>query len=462
MASLFVFCFTIFLTLTIATAQYNVTRGSSLTPTGATTSWLSPSGLYAFGFYPQRDGYAVGVYIAGIQERTVVWTASRDNLPLLYNASLHFTTDGRLVIDQAQGQQINIIDTGGASFASMQDSGNFVLYDFDRRTVLWQSFDYPTDTLLAGQRLVGIADQTLFSSISEADQSIGVFKLKMQLDGNLVQYPNVGTEDVPSSSYWASGTADTGPNVTLNLDSDGFLYLLQNSTNLIRNLTQGGYPENNTIYRLKIDVDGIFRLYSHDLSNMSKNGSVIWSSSNNKCRGKGLCGVNGYCVVMNDAAQCQCISGFEFVNPKLWSLGCRKMYTRKRCTVLDRGTVFRMASLYNVRWDEATYEIPAASTTEEECSRSCLNDCNCEAALFTGEQCRLQRLPLRFMEVTESVSSVGLIKVYSSFLNNGSDQSTPSIHIKKVRRMEILIIGVSFISSSILLLLISGVLLHKT
>nr|GEU51757.1 G-type lectin S-receptor-like serine/threonine-protein kinase LECRK3 [Tanacetum cinerariifolium] len=400
MASLIVFALTISLAFNIATSQSNVTRGSSLSPNGATNAWLSPSGLYAFGFYPQKDGYALGVYIAQTPQRNVVWTASRDNLPLPNTATLRFTTNGRLVLDQTQGQEINIFYDGVASFASMQDSGNFVLYD-SQGTVLWQTFENPTDTLLAGQRLV--AGKTLFSGISEVDQSIGVFKLAMQLDGHLVQYPNVGTPDGPGPSYWASGTAGTGPNVTLNLDSDGFLYLLQNSTKLIRNLTQGGYPENNTIYRMKLDVDGIFRLYSHDLSNMSKNGSVVWASFNNKCAGKGLCGVNGYCEVMNDDARCQCLPGFEFVNKELWSLGCQRNYTLEKCKMNDLGTAVRMESLSNARWEEATYEIPEATTTQEECSVSCLNDCNCEVALFTGQECRFQRLPLRFMEVTDRV-----------------------------------------------------------
>jgi hypothetical protein len=163
----------------------------------------------------------------------------------------------------------------------------------------------------------------------------------MQLDGNLVQYPKFGTQD---ATYWASNTAWTGPIVTLNLDSDGFLYLLQNSTNLIRNLTQGRYHRNNTIYRMKINVDGIFRLYSHDLRNMSKNGSVIWASSNNKCAGRGLCGVNGYCEVMNDDARCRCLLGFEFVNPELWSMGCQSNYTVENCKMNDSGTAVRIVN----------------------------------------------------------------------------------------------------------------------
>ncbi|KAI3701016.1 hypothetical protein L2E82_45658 [Cichorium intybus] len=383
------FVFTVFLTFDTAKAQSNVTRGSSLRPTGAITSWLSPSGLYAFGFYPQTGGYAVGIYVAGIAERTVVWTAGRDNLPLSNNTTLRFTTDGRLVVDQTQGQQISISGTGGASIASMQDSGNFVLYDSDRRTVLWQSFDHPTDTLLAGQRL--LAGQALFSSVSKADDSIGIFKLRMQTDGNLVQYPNSAFEDASVNAYYALGTVGTGPNVTLNLDSDGFLYLLQNSTFYIRNLTQEGYPRENVIFRMKIDVDGIFRLYSYNLSTRGQNESVIWSSSGNKCTGLGLCGVNGYCQVWHDAARCTCLPGFDFVNPAVWSLGCQRNYTAETCKIDDKGTSLQITIFLNARWEDAAYAIPEAST-EEACSLACLNDCNCEAALFTAQSCKLQRL----------------------------------------------------------------------
>ncbi|GKC44043.1 G-type lectin S-receptor-like serine/threonine-protein kinase LECRK3 [Tanacetum coccineum] len=164
---------------------------------------------------------------------------------------------------------------------------------------------------------------------------------------------------------------------------------------------------------------------------------------------------------MNDDARCQCLPGFEFVNPELWSLGCQRNYTLEKCKMNDSGTAVRMESLSNARWEEATYEIPEATTTQEECSVACLNDCNCEVALFTGQECRLQRLPLRFMEVTDSESNVGLIKVYVASLNNGSDPSNPLIQIKKTQRMGILVTGVSLISISFLVLLFSGVLIYK-
>ncbi|KAL8461162.1 hypothetical protein ACS0TY_032586 [Phlomoides rotata] len=68
----------------------------------------------------------------------------------------------------------------------MLDNGNFVLYNSES-SIIWQSFDYPTDTLLQGQRLR--PGSGLFSNESETDHSKGIFTLPMQTDDNLVQYP---------------------------------------------------------------------------------------------------------------------------------------------------------------------------------------------------------------------------------------------------------------------------------
>ncbi|KAI3823540.1 hypothetical protein L1987_04979 [Smallanthus sonchifolius] len=233
------------------------------------------------------------------------------------------------------------------------------------------------------------------------------------------------------------------------------------STFIILNFTQRGYPTTDAIYRMKLDVDGIFRLYYHDLSNMSKNGSVIWASSTNKCTAKGLCGPNGYCEVKNNAARCRCIPGFEFVNEDSWILGCQRAYSVEKCKTSDSETAMKMTNLNNVRWDIATYDIPNAPT-QEECSSACLNNCTCEAALFIQQVCKFQRLPLRYIEVIDIESNVWLIKVYTSPFTNRSNPNNRSIHVKKVRQKEIMIIGVSLLSFAVLVLLISGVIMYRT
>ncbi|KAJ6737371.1 RUST RESISTANCE KINASE LR10-RELATED [Salix viminalis] len=197
--------FLLLLTLSLtasAQKQTNITRGSSLTPL-ANSSWLSPSGLYAFGFFRQRRGFLSGVFISGISQKTVVWSARRNGDPVPSNATLLFTSDGRVVLESAQGDETLIISAPQpASFAAISDSGNFVLYNSTSQ-IIWQSFDSPTDTLLPTQQLK--AGVELFSPVSETDLSTGIFRLKMQNDGNLVQYP-VNTPDTAPYSYYSSGT----------------------------------------------------------------------------------------------------------------------------------------------------------------------------------------------------------------------------------------------------------------
>ncbi|KAK2656285.1 hypothetical protein Ddye_009337 [Dipteronia dyeriana] len=211
----------------------NISRGSSLSPT-KTSSWLSKSGLYAFGFYQRGNGYSVGVFLAGIPEKTVVWTANRNVPPVSGNATLLLTdADGRLVLQTEQDQDTDIADISQtASYVSMLDTGNFVLYNSDG-DIIWQSFAYPTDALLPTQILP--APNELFSSLSETDQSTGIFFLRMQRDGNLVLYP-IGNP-IPEYAYWQSETYDMGDKGSLNLDLDGRLYILNATGFTSKNLT---------------------------------------------------------------------------------------------------------------------------------------------------------------------------------------------------------------------------------
>ncbi|KAJ9704011.1 hypothetical protein PVL29_005341 [Vitis rotundifolia] len=422
----------------------NISRGSSLTPT-SNSFWLSPNRLYAFGFYKQGDGYYLGIFLNGIPQKTVVWTANRDDSPVPSTAALHFTSEGRLRL-QTQGQQKEIANSASASSASMLNSGNFVLYNSDG-DIVWQSFDHPTDTLLPGQRLS--AGTELSSSMSETNPSTGLFRLKMQNDGNLVQYP-VENPVTATSAYYASGTDGSGDNVTLNLDDEGHLYLLNTNGSNIKNITDGGY-NNENLYRLRIDPDGIFKLYSHDLG---QNGSwsILWRSSNDKCAPKGLCGLNGFCVLLDDRPDCKCLPGFDFVVASNWSSGCIRNFEEDICKSKDGSTKYTMSTLDNTWWEDASYST-LSLPTQEDCEQACLEDCNCEAALFEDGSCKKQRLPLRFGRRSLSNSNILFVKVGST--------EVPRQGSKKELRTDILVISISLASFALIILAISGVLIHR-
>ncbi|PKI36679.1 hypothetical protein CRG98_042938 [Punica granatum] len=122
--------------------------------------------------------------------------ARRDDPPVPGNSTLLFTSNGNLVLQSTQRTVIATLN-GPAVSASMLDSGNFVLYN-SQQNITWQTFDSPTDTLLEGQYISG--GMELRSAASDNDTSTGIFRTKMQYDGNLVMYPI----KMQSSGRWPS------------------------------------------------------------------------------------------------------------------------------------------------------------------------------------------------------------------------------------------------------------------
>ncbi|XP_042011531.1 G-type lectin S-receptor-like serine/threonine-protein kinase LECRK3 [Salvia splendens] len=453
--------FTILFLLLISTAaeaqrrSSNITLGSSLTPS-SNSSWPSPSGVFAFGFFPQHvNSYAVGIFLP---DKTVVWTANRDSDPTVPSdvVSLILTPEGRLVLRRRQGQDVDVISPNATiALASMLDNGNFVLYDSESR-IIWQSFDHPTDTLLPGQRLQ--EREEIVSSASETDYGRGNFRLKMQHDGNLVQYP-VNTPDAPPYAYYGSQT-NTDGNVSLNLGSDGRLYLLLNDTATLQNLFDGGLPTQGYINLMRLDVGGIFRIYSLSLGDL--NLTRRWSSTDDECAPKGICGINAFCILLDNKPECQCLPGFFFPQSGNYAAGCSRNFSVQGCSKTDNRVKYDMRTVENTAWEDSSYEILDNMTSEEDCSKACLDDCNCEAAFFKDNSCLKQKLPLRFGRRSPQNSSMALIRYSTNTVapDFGGDSDRKRI-IKNEGHMGILIIGIVLISIGVLSLSISVIFIRQ-
>ncbi|KAL1542100.1 G-type lectin S-receptor-like serine/threonine-protein kinase LECRK3 [Salvia divinorum] len=422
----------------------NITLGSSLTPNSNTT-WSSPSGVYAFGFFPQHvNNYAIGIFLP---DKTVVWTARRDrNLTVPEDVVSLLLTPGGLILRRRQGPDIEVIvPSPTIALASMLDNGNFVIYG-SNSTIIWQSFDNPTNTLLPGQCLT--PGQELFSSASETDYSKGSFRMKMQDDGYLAQYP-VDTGDIAPYAYYAE-KPDGAVNVSLNFDSDGRLYQLNGSLPL-RNISNGRLLTEGYVNFMRLDVGGIFRIYSFSLSNLTT--TRRWSSVVDECAPKGFCGDNAFCILMDNAPVCQCLPGFVSIQPGNNTAPCSRTFSVQDCPKLDDRLKTEMLRVENTEWDETWYENTLMS--EEECSKACLDDCNCEVAMYVDSECRKQMLPLRFGRRSQGKSNVAFVRVSTTTVPDLEGNSERKIINKKQWRINILIIGIVLVSIGILALPIS-------
>ena len=468
MATIFVFllCFSAFSLVTAQQRQSNITLGSALSPTANPTSWLSPSGRFAFGFYPEGSGFAVGIWLTTIPNKTIVWTAHRNDPPISIDTRLVLNNSGWLLLI-GPGDQVKPISNASepASSASMLDSGNFVLYRSSSR-ILWQSFDYPTDTILVGQSLR--VNTVLISSASRINHSTGGFTLVMHFDGLLANVPMIRTT-TGNDIYWHSDTAGQGYNVSTNLGDDGRIYMLNSTGFNIKNLTDGRHPRDPSVtYRVTLDVDGIFRLYSHDFSsNSGSTTTILWEPFKDGCMVKGLCGLNGFCTLMDTEAVCSCPPGFIFVDPDYPFRGCGRNFTRPSCARNKKENIrYSMLSLENTAWLDEPYAF-YMSMTKDECRESCLQDCYCEAALYSNEICNKQKLPLSFGR--RSVSSGTTATTAFIKVGNGSPANTdePSIWTGTLSnrtrgvRMEILIACIALASGSFIGFAIFYFLVHR-
>lgn len=444
-----------------------ISLGSSIFTNVQPTSWRSPSGTFAFGFYPQGTGFIVGIWLVGKPADIITWTAYRDDPPVPSNATLELTVNGKLLLrtyyanNEAGEEKLIARIEKSASNARMLDSGNLVLYN-EHSDVIWESFNFPTDTILGGQNLY--AGGELLSGASSTRLSTRRFRLLMQKDGNLVLY-SVGTL---VDAYWDTSTSGSfGTHLYLNYT--GELLILNNTSGKVRVVfsTDSESESSSIIYRATLEYDGIFRLYSH---NFDSNGSYTTSlkryAPKIQCEVKTFCGLNSYCTMNDNQPDCRCLPGTVPVDPDQIYNGCERNYTEELCKVAEETSSYTITDVEKMTWDDFPYF--RNSMSEEDCRKSCLQDCNCAGALYESGGCKKVKFPVKYARRLESVSSkvffkVGLKSVESRNRSIATAMKPPVVHkTSKKTVMLICVMSVAFITCSSIAIAVSVFFISKS
>ncbi|XP_072058026.1 G-type lectin S-receptor-like serine/threonine-protein kinase At4g27290 [Arachis hypogaea] len=177
---------------------------------------VSAGGSFELGFF--SPGIPTNRYL-GVWYRdasgnsTVVWVANRE-IPIQSNSSgvLRLSKKGILQLLNGTNSTIwssNTSDnTLGSSIAQLLDSGNLVVKNgqsTEEKNFLWQSFDYPCDTLMPGMKLglnlVTGFDISMSSWKSAEDPAVGEYSVKFDPRGypQLIQWKG-------SVKYFRTGT----------------------------------------------------------------------------------------------------------------------------------------------------------------------------------------------------------------------------------------------------------------
>ncbi|KAE8037039.1 hypothetical protein FH972_009665 [Carpinus fangiana] len=392
----------------VAQNNGNITVGSFLTATDNSSSWLSPSGDFAFGFRPlsdKNDLFLLSIWFAKIPDKTIVWYATSDT-PAPRGSKVELTADEGLLLTSPQREQLWKPDTiiGTVACGVMNNTGNFALHADSNFNTIWESFQNPTDTLLPTQIME--RGGVVSSRQSETSFSKGRFQLRLQQDGNLV----LNTINLPTTyaneAYYASGTvADSASNLSspgrqLRFNESGYVYILRENDQIFPLSQKKVGSADDFYFRATLDFDGVFTLYSHPRNSSSNQTWIpLWFEPENIClsssSGVGVCGYNSICSLKADQRPaCECPRGYSLLDPNDRYGSCKPDFIQGCEEDSHRADLYDFEVLLNTDWPFSDYVL-LRPYTEELCRKSCMEDCMCAVAIFRlGDSCWKKKLPL--------------------------------------------------------------------
>ncbi|KAG8651672.1 hypothetical protein MANES_06G012001v8 [Manihot esculenta] len=160
---------------------------------------ISKENNFVLGFFsPGNSKYRyLGIWYYKVPEQTVVWVANRNHPINGSSGVLSFNQYGNLVLYSNHSRKVpvwsanvsrEVTKTDTCCVAQLLDSGNLILVQERSGRVLWESFDYPTDTHIPGMKF-GLNRETgihrFFTSWRSADDpGTGDYVLEVNLKGS--------------------------------------------------------------------------------------------------------------------------------------------------------------------------------------------------------------------------------------------------------------------------------------
>ena len=316
----------------------------------------------------------IGIWYNKIVGHNVIWVANRHQPINGTTGILSITTNGSLVITEGSStiiwsfalmtQVINPI-------AQLLDTGNFIVTSKnDPDKFAWQSFDYPTDTLIPGMKLgwdvTSGLNRNLTGWSSSTDPSPGNYTLTVDRRGAPQLIFWAGSFRIWRSGPWTGVTPFNDP-----YSSNAFVF------HFVIKKEEVSYSvsvvNNSILTRLVVNPSGIAERFV--LLNSGQWGQY-WYGPGSQCDKYGVCGPYGVCN-LDKSPMCSCLPGYEPKFPDHWALmvysgGCI------RKTALDcRNGTDGFVTVQRILLPDTVWATVDTRMNLFECRVECLRNCSC-------------------------------------------------------------------------------------
>ncbi|EYU27867.1 hypothetical protein MIMGU_mgv1a020672mg, partial [Erythranthe guttata] len=363
----------------------------TLTDNGTTI--VSRSGTFELGFFSpsNSDSRYIGIWFKNVPEQTLVWVANRNSAITDSLGTLSITPSGNIIISRVN-QSTPLWSANSPSRLTVKnpilkllDNGNLVLMssasdDNNSDSYVWQSFDYPSDTLIPGMKLgwnlITNQEWYLTSWKSTVDPSPGEYTYRMNPTGLPSIILRRGSVIQFRSGPWDGVRFGGAPVLQQNtvfkpifaFDSKKVYYAFENT-------------DQSIVSRFVVNQSG---LVNHLMWSPARSQwTIIATMQADTCDEYSKCGNFGVCD-FNKAPICACLRGFS---PRVrqdwarfdWEGGCVRNGPSLNCS---GPTGFRKFSGLKVP-DTSNSEVNSTARSLDECEGACLRNCSCVAYAVT-------------------------------------------------------------------------------
>ncbi|KAJ8549672.1 hypothetical protein K7X08_033379 [Anisodus acutangulus] len=305
---------------------------------------------------------------------SVVWVGNRLN-PLGCGAMLVLHEEGHIFLQDLMGTTVSIYKPNQnvpRPVLQLLDSGNLVFGDSSNLTAgeyLWQSFDYPVDTLLPGMKLGWDHNRAMNSWRTSVDPGLGEYLFKLESSDSGQSPQLVLEKNHQRDSRWGpwDGQKFSGSDVLM--DNEDFRPILNSNTDAFYFTFEA---KNDWSLKLSLNPDGKTQFLRWNNATKCWDGVKILNKDT--CDQYRTCGSYGFCFVEDPS--CLCPDGFTDASPddseKMnFTEACRRItplnYTDKDVFVKNSGLKLP---------DNATYW---GMLYHKKCGERCLNERSCMA-----------------------------------------------------------------------------------
>ncbi|KAK4256317.1 hypothetical protein QN277_009198 [Acacia crassicarpa] len=314
---------------------------------------------------------------------TVFWVANRNTSINNVNGKglLRLNDQGVLLLLDAKNNTMWSSDNSSTTtrikaynpFAQLLDSGNLVVKNdaFDR---LWQSFDYPCDTLMPGMKLgwdqeTGL-DKVLSSWKSSYDPGQGDYIYKIDRKGYPQLFALRSSKVMFRPGSWNGITLTWLPNHNPNPIFTTEFVVNEKEVYFTSEL------RNNSIFsRFAVNPSGIGQRFDWVIQTSSW--QLLSTGSIDQCENYALCGANSICNISNNPV-CECLRGYEPKNFKEWNVSNWNSGCTRRVS-LDCGGGDGFKQYTSIKLPDTSSSWYNTTMNLKECKKTCLQNCSCAA-----------------------------------------------------------------------------------